>query len=111
MKIQTFVYVIIYIFFTSSFAEKLNTQEKTEKDIQMVIYEGDFGTCCKQLQDAMNQPPNSLIFVEENGVLYLTVGYVQTEKGPGFFDQAIIFYPFCGKKLQDKDEIAKKSKK
>ena len=42
-------------------------------------------------------------------MLYLTVGYVQTPEGPGWFDQALIFCPFCGTKLQDRDEIQKRT--
>lgn len=68
----------------------------------------NFGSCCKDLKDAMTSPPNSFFRVEENGVLYFTVGYVQTQQGPGWFDQAVIFCPFCGQKIQDKDEIARK---
>jgi len=71
------------------------------------IYHGAFGTCCQELKDAMDttKVPNSFFLIGENGVFYQTVGYVNTEKGPGFFDQAVIFCPFCGKKLQDKDVI------
>ena len=65
--------------------------------------------CCKDLADAMTSPPNSFFRVEENDVLYLTVGYVQTTEGTGWFDQAVIFCPFCGTKLQDKEEIQRKS--
>ena len=65
--------------------------------------------CCDDLVRAMTGPPNSLIRTEENGVLYLTVGYVQTTEGTGWFDQAVLFCPFCGKKLQDVDEIRNKS--
>lgn len=65
--------------------------------------------CCKDLDDAMTGPPNSFFRTEENGVLYLTVGYVQTSEGQGWFDQAVIFCPFCGTKLQDRDEIRKRS--
>ena len=61
--------------------------------------------CCKDLADAMTGPPNSFFRTEENGVLYLTVGYVQTNEGPGWFDHAVIFCPFCGKKLQYREEI------
>ena len=43
--------------------------------------------------------------VEDNGVLYLAVGYAPTEQGPGWFDQAVIHCPFCGQKIQDKDAI------
>ena len=55
--------------------------------------------------------PNSFFRVEENGILYQTVGYINTEDGPGFFDQAVIYSPFCDKKLQDKNEIKKKTAK
>ncbi len=65
--------------------------------------------CCANLDRAMTDPPNSLFRIEENGVLYLTVGYVQTSEGTGWFDQAVIFCPFCGKKLQDIDEIRRRS--
>jgi hypothetical protein len=68
-----------------------------------------FGTCCGDLHGAMKSPPNSFFRVEDNGVLYLTVGYVQTERGPGWFDQAVLYCPFCGVKLQDREEIRTKS--
>src|SRR5688572_13201188 len=45
-----------------------------------------------QADRARKWPPverNSLFRVEENGVLYLAVGYVQTEQGAGFMDQAV----------------------
>jgi hypothetical protein len=44
-------------------------------------------------------------------VLYLTVGYIATQQGPGWFDQAVIFCPFCGQKIQSKDEIARAPQK
>jgi hypothetical protein len=69
-----------------------------------------FQACCRDLEDSMKEPPNSMFRIETNGVLYLTVGYVQTEQGPGWFDQAVIFCPFCGKKLQSKEDIAKSAK-
>jgi hypothetical protein len=47
--------------------------------------------------------------VEENGVLYLTVGYAMTPQGPGWFDQAVMFCPFCGARLQQEDDIAARS--
>jgi len=69
----------------------------------------DFGTCCKDLRDAMSSPPQSLFRVEDNGVLYLTIGYAETEEGPGWFDQAVLFCPFCGRQLQDRETIARKA--
>jgi hypothetical protein len=69
----------------------------------------DFGPCCKDLAEAMSGIPNTFFRIEDNGVLYLTVGYVQTEDGPGFFDQAVLYCPFCGKQLQDADQIRRAS--
>ena len=53
--------------------------------------------------------PNSLIRVESDGTLFLTVGYVQTEQGIGWFDHACIYCPFCGMQLQSRDELKKKA--
>jgi hypothetical protein len=64
------------------------------------------GKCCKEMSDAIGGVPNSFFRVEDNKVLYLTVGYVQTEQGPGFFDQVVLFCPFCGKQLQTKSQIS-----
>ena len=69
----------------------------------------NFGSCCKDLKDAMTAAQHSLLRVESNGVLYWSVGYMQTEQGVGWFDQAVIFCPFCGLKIQDKDEIRRRS--
>jgi hypothetical protein len=65
----------------------------------------EFGSCCKELTDAMTVPPNSLLRVSEWGVLYLTVGFIQSDQGLGWMDQAVIFCPFCGKRLQSREEI------
>jgi hypothetical protein len=66
-----------------------------------------FGTCCKDMEHARTAVPQSFFRVEDNGVLYLTVGMVQTEQGPGFFDQAVFFCPFCGTALQTRDEVSR----
>jgi hypothetical protein len=59
----------------------------------------NFGSCCKDLYEAMNSPSNSFFRVESDGVFFLTVGYIQSEQETGRFDQAVIFCPFCGMKL------------
>ena len=74
-----------------------------------MIASTSFGSCCADLKDAMTAPENSMFRVEDNGVLYFSVGYVATDQGPGWFDQAVIFCPFCGKQLQSKEDIARKS--
>jgi hypothetical protein len=53
----------------------------------------------------MEQPPTSFLRVEDNGVFYMTIGYVMTDQGPGWFDQAVLFCPFCGTRLQTAEEI------
>ena len=75
------------------------------------LFKGEFGTCCKEMRDAFDttKVPHSFFIVSENKILYQTIGYIATKDGPGFFDQAVIYCPFCGKKLQDKDEIKKKA--
>jgi len=54
----------------------------------------------------MTVPQQTMFRVETNGVFYLSIGYVQTEQGTGWFDQAVIYCPFCGVQLQDRNEIA-----
>lgn len=53
------------------------------------MHNEQFGSCCKDLRDAMASPPISLFRVEDNGVLYLTIGYAQTPQGVAWFDQAL----------------------
>ena len=74
-----------------------------------MTHQGFFGSCCKDLKDAMTTPTTSMFRVETNGVLYFSVGYVTTPQGNGWFDQAVIFCPFCGKQLQTREEIKRKS--
>ncbi len=69
----------------------------------------EFGSCCDDLKHAMTVPPNPLFRISESGGLYLTVGYVQSDEGIGWMDQAVIFCPFCGKRLQSKEDIQIKS--
>ena len=68
-------------------------------------HSGPFGSCCDDLRDAMALNATRFFRVEDNGVLYMTVGMVQTTDGPGWFDQAVIFCPFCGTRLQTREAI------
>jgi hypothetical protein len=74
------------------------------------IHRGDFGTCCVDLQQCLEQP-NCLFHVSEDGSFYLAIAFIQTEEGTGWFDQAVLYCPFCGKQLQDRQELADKAKK
>lgn len=64
--------------------------------------------CCQEFRDALNIPSISSFRVERNGVLFLTIGSTKTGDEMNFYDQAVIFCPFCGTKLQDRNEIALK---
>jgi hypothetical protein len=67
------------------------------------------GSCCKDLKEALTTPPTPLFRVEENGVLFVTIGYASTKKGTAWVDQAVFYCPFCGTKLQDRAEIKRLS--
>lgn len=73
------------------------------------VHQGPFGSCCKDLADCMQQP-NSLIKTSEDGTLFLTIGYVRTEQGTGWFDHAILYCPFCGRRLQDPKVLADRAR-
>ena len=72
-----------------------------------------FGGCCEDLRasmgvtDATDDTFTSHFLVSDEGVFFLSVGHL-SGMGPGvaWFDQAVLFCPFCGTKLQDKDELA-----
>ena len=66
-----------------------------------------FGSCCADLHKAMNHGAGHLVRVEDNGVLYMSVGVAETEEGLGWLDQAVLFCPFCGVPLQSREEIAR----
>ena len=58
------------------------------------------------MKDALTLPELRFLFVQEStGVLCLMVGSVQTDRGLGWFDQAVPFCPFCGTRLQTNQEI------
>ena len=66
-----------------------------------------FGDCCSELREAMNGRFNALI-QPFDGTLFMTVGWIETEDGVGWFDSAVLFCPFCGTRLQTKKEVKKR---
>ncbi len=70
---------------------------------------GPFGSCCSDLKDAMENTSNPLIHVEADGILYLHIGFIGAEAGVTLLEKPVIFCPFCGKQLQDKNGLASKS--
>jgi hypothetical protein len=67
------------------------------------------GQCCKDMIDSQKIPENSMFRIESNGVMYLSIGYSKTDQGIVWFDQTVIYCPFCGNKIQDKGEIKNKA--
>jgi hypothetical protein len=57
------------------------------------------------MADAIRQPPNKFIRIDENGIFALTVGYAMTDGGPGWFDRAVLYCPFCGASVQSLEEV------
>ncbi len=69
--------------------------------------ENRFGQCCDDLQETLTGDFNRLFHTDERGVLRVAVGYVVVEGGQvGWFDNALLFCPFCGTELQTRAEIA-----
>lgn len=67
-----------------------------------------FGTCCEELGEAMSgEDFEPLITVGPEGVLYMSVGIAESEDDdePGMFDHPVFFCPFCGTKLQTREEV------
>ena len=60
---------------------------------------GKFGSCCEGLKDAMaGDDFEPLIATDEDGILYMSVGLLETEKEdePNMVDHPVFFCPFCG---------------
>jgi len=68
----------------------------------------EFGSCCKELKDSMTIPQQKFLWVDD-GVLFLTIGGVESESGMGWLDHAVLFCPFCGTRLQTEEEIRLKA--
>jgi len=74
----------------------------------------NFGTCCTDLKDVMaGEEFEPLITAADNGVLYMSVGLIEPGEKDGdeggMVDHPVFFCPFCGTKLQTKDEVRKKT--
>ncbi len=70
-----------------------------------------FGSCCRDLNEVLGAEDfEPLIYVGDNGVLYMTVGIVdmEDEDQSGFFDHPMYCCPFCGTRLQTTEEVEAK---
>jgi hypothetical protein len=69
---------------------------------------GKFGNCCESLKDAMEgEDFEPLIALDEDGVLYMSVGLLdaEDEDEPNMVDHPMYFCPFCGTKVQSPEEV------
>ena len=57
----------------------------------------------------MTIPQQEFLRANEQGVLDLTMGGIQTAQGTGWMDQAILFCLSCEARLQIRDEIRQKA--
>ena len=69
-----------------------------------------FGTCCEELNQVMSgEEFEPLITVGDDNILYMSVGLIDIDEDePGMVDHPIFFCPFCGKEIQDADEVREK---
>lgn len=74
---------------------------------------GKFGDCCENLKDAMQgEDFEPLIAVDDEGVLYLSVGLLGLDgqdDEANTIDYPMFFCPFCGSKLQTPEQIDAKT--
>ena len=73
---------------------------------------GKFGSCCEGLKDALtNEDFEPLMAVDDQGVLYMSVGLLDAEgdQEPNMVDHPVYFCPFCGTKLQTEAEVEAKA--
>jgi hypothetical protein len=72
---------------------------------------GKFGSCCENLKDAMaGDEFEPLISVDDDGVLYMSVGLLEADEDePNMIDHPIFFCPFCGTKLQTPEDVDAKT--
>lgn len=77
-----------------------------------------FGSCCRYLKDVLETEDfEPLLYVGDDGVLYMSVGveFPEGEEGdddeeePDFLDHPIYCCPFCGTKLQNPEDIDAKA--
>ena len=66
--------------------------------------------CCSDMRETLTELPREVEPLvrrdeEAGGNLMMTVGLVMTENGPGYFDRAVMYCPFCGTQLQTPESV------
>lgn len=66
----------------------------------------EFGSCCETLKEVITAKEFSpLVEVGDDGVLYMSVGVVDSEnEEDGMVDYPVFFCPFCGTQVQEPDD-------
>jgi hypothetical protein len=68
-----------------------------------------FGTCCEGLKEAMAGEGFEPLIAEEDGVLYMSIGFPDDDGDEGHtMDAPVYFCPFCGLKLQTPEAVEAK---
>lgn len=69
-----------------------------------------FGSCCNELKQALSAADfEPMITQGPDGVLYMVVGMIDLDKPePGMVDHPLFFCPFCGTKLQTREDVKAK---
>lgn len=70
---------------------------------------GPLGSCCNDFREALALPKSNFFIQEHNQALYLTVGSIATTEGTGWFDQAVLFCPFCGAVVQTREQVKERA--
>ncbi len=73
-----------------------------------------FGECCDELKEVLEATDfDPLIAAGAEGVLYMSIGILDGEEGEAdvanVIDHPVFFCPFCGTKLQTREEVEAKS--
>jgi hypothetical protein len=70
----------------------------------------NFGTCCGELKDVLSgEEFESLITVDGDGVLQMSVGMIDHDGVPGMVDHPVFFCPFCGTRVQTAEDVQAKA--
>ncbi len=72
---------------------------------------GAFGSCCEELKEVLEATDfDPLIATSDDGILYMSIGMLDAEDDQAnVIDHPVFFCPFCGTKLQTREEVEAKS--
>jgi hypothetical protein len=70
-----------------------------------------FGSCCEELKEVLEATDfDPLIAASDDGVLYMSIGMLDAEENEAnVIDHPVFFCPFCGTKVQSREEVEAKT--